>query len=152
MANTEAKTSGSPESLRGLDRVGLDIEQLPPEFKDTEIKQQDLFGFVKSSLRNAPVQVISRTGALHLLGAPTLFLNVSLFEQQPETYVYVVALELVQGAKMERLTGDDRFGGVPTWRAQVVGLTTKCQLVVLKDSIAATGEAFAKDLREVVHR
>ena len=161
----EAKTSGNPAShadavlsrlipspkeefLRGLRMVGLQIERLPAEFEGTDIKQEDLFEFLKPGLASAPVQLLGGPGPLHLSGAPTLFLNVSLFEQQPETYVYVIALELIEDVKLERWSAKEsanRFVRVPTWRAQVVGFTAKGQLSQLKDGIAATGDAFAKD-------
>ena len=145
--DTDVKTSGSQESLSHLDRVGLEIERLPNPLTEEGVTGQELFQLLKERLSDAPVQVVSRIGALHLRGAPTLFLNVSLHERDAESYVYVITLELVQGVSVERLS-DSGFVAAPTWRAQTVGITRKGQLPLLKDTIGATADAFATDLAD----
>jgi hypothetical protein len=145
--DAEVKTSGSPKSLSHLDTVGLEVERLPGPLAEEGVNPQELFGLLKGRLSKAPVQIVSRTGALHLKGAPTLFLNVSLLEREPESYAYVITLELVQGVSLERLSDSDVVAA-PTWRAQTVGFTRKGQLSLLKDQIGATADAFATDFAD----
>jgi hypothetical protein len=143
-ANTNVRTSGSRDSLRHLDRVGLEVEPLPHTLQEGGLTREDLFGVVRARLERAPVQVLSRTGALHLSGAPTLFLEVSLSEQETVSYVYAVALELIQGVRLERLGDSARFLAAPTWRAEAFGLVEESQLASLRDQIGAVADAFAK--------
>ena len=141
-ANTDVKTSGSRDSLRHLDRVGLEVEPLPRALQEEGLTRPQLFRFMQERVERAPVQVVSRTGALHLTGAPTLFLKVSLSEHEPGSYLYTVALELVQGVSLERLCHSDRIFAVPTWRAEAIGLVEHRQLTSLRDQIGATTDAF----------
>jgi hypothetical protein len=143
-ADTEVKTSGSRESLRDLDPVGLEVKQLPSSLKDEGVDQQDVFLFIRERLEKAPLHVISRTGALHRLGSPTLSLEISLFEREPGSFMYTVTLELTQGVSLER-SDSDRFVAAPTWRAETVGLAQKGQLAALKDQMGATADAFVTD-------
>jgi hypothetical protein len=73
----------------------------------------------------------------------TLVLELSLSEREPGPYVYTVALELVQGVSLERLSNADRFFAAPTWRAQAVGVVEHGQLSLLREPIGATADAFA---------
>ena len=139
------KTSGSRDSLRDLGRVGLEIEPLASVMEDEGLSRQELFSLTRERLGRAPVQVLSRTGALHLTGAPTLFLDASISECGSGSYLCIVALELVQGVSLERLSNSDRLFAVPTWRAQASGLIHRRQLSSLKDWIRAIADAFAKD-------
>jgi hypothetical protein len=140
--HTSVRTSGCSDSLYHLERVGLEVEASPHQ--EEGLTRQQLFSFVRERLERAPVQVLSRTGALHLRGAPTLFLEVSLSERQPGSYLYIVGLELVQGVSLERLSESDRFFAVPTWRAQVVGLVEKAEMSSLLDQVGAAADAFVQ--------
>jgi hypothetical protein len=141
-AHADVRTSGSRDSLRHLDRVGLEVEPLPRALQEEGLTRPQLFGFVQERLERAPVEVVSRTGALHLTGAPTLFLQVSLSEHESGSYLYTVALELVQGVILERLSDLDRIFAAPTWRAEAIGLVEHRQLSSLRDQIGATTDAF----------
>jgi hypothetical protein len=143
--DTEVKTSGSQKSLSDLDHVGLEIERLPGALTEEGVNDDDLFRFLAERLETAPVNVLTRTGALHLTGSPTLFLEVSLFERESDSYAYLITLELVQGVSLKRLRDPDRSFGAPTWRAQTVGFTQKGELSLLKDPIGATADAFVAD-------
>jgi hypothetical protein len=143
-ASTDVETSGCSESLHHLERVGLEVETLPRALQEEGLPRQELFSFVRERLERAPVQVLSRTAALHLRGAPTLFLEVSLSERPPGSYLYIVGLELVQGVSLERLSEPDRLFAAPTWRAQVVGVVDRAQMSLLVDQIGAAADAFAK--------
>ena len=141
--HTEVETSGCSDSLRHLERVGLEVESLPRAFQEGGLTRQTLFNFVRERVERAPVHVLSRTGALHLRGAPTLFLEVSLSEQQPGSYLYTIGLELVQGVSLERLSESERQFAAPTWRAQVMGVVDRAHMSLLVDQIGAAADAFA---------
>jgi hypothetical protein len=145
-ANTDVKTFGSRDSLRHLERVGLEVEPPPHALQEEGLNRQELFSFVRGLLERAPVQILSRTGALHLKGAPTLFLELSTSEREPGSYLYTVALELVQRVSLERLSNSDRFFAVPTWRAEAVGVVERKDLSSLRDVVSATADAFANAL------
>jgi hypothetical protein len=70
-ADTEVKTSGSRESLRDLEVVGLEVKRFPSSLKDEGVNEQDVLLFMGERLGKAPVAVISRTGAKHRQGSPT---------------------------------------------------------------------------------
>jgi hypothetical protein len=142
-ANTDVKTSGSRDSMRHLNRVGLEVEPLAHALQGEGFTREGLFSVVRERLEQSPVQVVSRTAALHLRGAPTLFLELSMSEHETGSYVYAVALELVQGVSLERLNHRDRFFAAPTWRAEAIGLVEEGQLSLLVDTIGATADAFA---------
>ena len=143
-AKTDVRTSGSRDSLRYLDRVGLEVEPLPHALQEEGLTREHLFSFVRERLERAPVQVLSRTSALHLKGAPTLFLQVSMSEQENGSFLSVVALELVQGATLERLSDPGRFFAAPTWRALAVGCVGTGQLSLLLDPIGSLADAFVE--------
>jgi hypothetical protein len=143
-ADTEVKTSGSRESLRDLEVVGLEVERLPSSLKDEGVNEQDILSFIRERLEKAPVNVISRTGAEHRRGSPRLSLEVSLFEREPGSFMYTVTLELIQGVGLER-SDHHRFVPAPTWRAEAVGLAQKGQLAALKGQMGATADAFVTD-------
>jgi hypothetical protein len=71
-----------------------------------------------------------------------LFLEVWLSEQDAGSYLFAVALELVQGVNLERLSESDRFFAAATWRAESIGLVQRRQLSLLRDQIGATTDAF----------
>jgi hypothetical protein len=142
-AHTDVETSGCSDSLHNLERVGLEVEALPHALQDEGLTRQELFSFVRERLERAPMQVLSRTGALNLKGAPTLFLAVSLSERQPRSFLYRIDLELVQGVSLERLSQSDRLFAAPTWRAHVVGLVDRAHMSMLVDQIGAAADAFA---------
>jgi hypothetical protein len=122
--------------------VGLEVEPLPRALQEEGLTRPQVVRFVQERLERAPVDVVSRTGALHLTGAPTLFLEVSLFEYESGSYLYTVALELVQGVSLERLSDSTRVFAAPTWRAETIGLVEHRQLSSLRDRIGATTDAF----------
>jgi hypothetical protein len=141
-AHADVRTSGSRDSLRQLNRVGLEIAALPRTLQEEGLTRPQLFRFVRERLERAPVEVVSRTDALHLTGAPTLFLEVSLSEHESGSCLYTVALELIQGVSLERLSDLDRIFAAPTWRAEAIGLVEHRQLSSLRDQIGATTDAF----------
>jgi len=140
---TNVRTSGSLDSLRHLERVGLEVERLPHALQEGGLTQQDLSGVVREHLGRAPGQILTRTGALHLKGAPTLTLSLSVSEEKPGVFVYSVVLELVQGVRFERLNDSSRSVAAPTWRAEATGLVEQGQFALLKDQAAAVAQAFA---------
>jgi hypothetical protein len=93
------------------------------------------------------VQVVSRTGALHLIGAPTLFLELLMSERQPGSFLYAVALELVQGVSLERLNDPARFFAASTWRAHGIGIIETGQLSLLLDQVGPLADAFVEALQ-----
>jgi hypothetical protein len=137
----EVRTSGSRDSLRDLGRVGLEIEPLPRPFLKEGLSREEVFTLVQARLHRVPVQVLSRTDALHMKGAPTLFLQVSLSECGPGSYLYAMALELVQGVSLERLSSP-RFLAAPTWSARGAGLAQRGRLSFLKEQIGVAVDAF----------
>ena len=143
--SVEVKTSGSVASLRDLTRVGLEVERLPKALQEEGMTEQELNKFVRERLSKVPVQILSRIGALHLTGAPTLFLQTSLFETEARSFIYAVELELVQGVTLERETSSGSTLGAPTWRAQAVGVAKKGQLSTVRDEIGAIADVFARD-------
>jgi hypothetical protein len=146
-ANAEVRTSGSPDSLRNLGRIGLEVEPLPRPLLKEGLSRDDVFNLVRARLQRGTVQILNRTGALHVKGAPTLFLRLTLFRWRPRYYLYAVALELVQGVRLERLRDSTRFFAAPTWIAWAVGLVQQGQWPFLQEQISATVDAFvdAKD-------
>lgn len=141
-AHADVRTSGSRDTLRRLERVGLEVEPLPRALQKESLTRPHVLSFVQERLERAPVEVVSRTGALHLTGAPTIFLEVSLFEYESGSHLYTVALELVQGVSLERLSDSARMFAAPTWRAEAIGLVEHRQLSSLRDRIGATADAF----------
>ena len=115
---------------------------MPRALQEEGLTRTQLFSFVQERLERAPVEVVSRTGALHLTGAPTLFLEVSLSEDECGAHLCTVALELVQGVSLERLSDSDRIFAAPTWRAEAIGLIEHRQLSSVRDQIGATTDAF----------
>jgi hypothetical protein len=96
-ADKHVRISGSRDSLRHLEKVGLEFEALPHALQQKGLTRQELFGALQERLQRASVQVVTRTGALHLRGAPTLIfsLEVLMSERTAGPHVYAVSLELV---------------------------------------------------------
>jgi hypothetical protein len=119
----------------------------PPEVLETAgLDRKEMSRLAREPLSEARLQVLTRTGALHLRGAPTLDLEASVVEAEGGTCVCTVDLVLTQGVELERLSGGEaKPFAAPTWRAQVVGFAPKDDLSLVKEQIGAVVQAFIED-------
>ena len=92
-ANTDVKTSGNRDSMRHLNRVGLEVEPLAHALQGEGFTREGLFTVVRERLEQSPVQVLSRTVCAALEGgADSCFLmKLSMSEHETGSYVYAVS-------------------------------------------------------------
>jgi hypothetical protein len=146
IVDNDVKTFGSPRSLRAFTHVGLDVGRVPQPLRDQGLGELEITKLARARLEPVPFQVLTRTGALHVDGAPTLVVDISLVELDAASHLYSVDLELTQGVHLERLRDPDVAMSAPTWRAQAVGVAQTGQLPSLGDKVAAVVDAFGRDL------
>ena len=143
----------SPEL--GTHQVGSARRAIACPSSEEGFSEDEVDRFVREKLDGVAVHIVTRTGALRLQGAPTLYLQSSLLETTGES-IYVVELELVHGVYLEREEGDIRGHAVrapapgsaldaPTWRARAIGVTKRGHLADIRDEIGAVTDVFARD-------
>jgi hypothetical protein len=128
--------------LTGLTHVGLEVLPLPSSVADAGMTETDLFSFVKDRLEGATtLGVLTRTGALHVDGNPTLRLDVAATTAGADTFLHTVVFGLVQVVALERHTdGESRIGAL-TWGVQRTALgppaTARTSTELLVDAFIA---------------
>lgn len=120
------------KSLKGIEGVGVVIEEIDPEAQKDGLKRENLSDIVSQSLSGAGIKVLSGTQANASSGAPSLFVNLNTIKHSGGVYSFTVYLGLEQNVFLAR--NQDIQLKAPTW------------------SVIGTGASLPEDLNSDVEK
>jgi hypothetical protein len=131
-------------TLRGLQGVGVLVEQLPPEVEKEGLNRNRLQMEAESKLRMAGIKVLTKEECLKTPGEPYLYINinVNVAETESDIYPYTIDVMLIQKVSLLRDPGLVAYG--VTWSTGGVGSIGKPILSQLRENVEEMVDIFIK--------
>ncbi|MEQ9619290.1 MAG: hypothetical protein RIG61_08965 [Deltaproteobacteria bacterium] len=100
-------------SLKGIDGVGVEIEEIDPDAQKDGLNGDELASTVTESLGGAGIKVLSKAELNGSVGAPSLFVNINTIKHSGGVYSFTVNIGLEQVVFLARNL--DIKLEAPTW-------------------------------------
>ena len=125
----------SRPTLRGLQGVGVLIENLRFEFEQNGLTRSAIQTDVELKLRQAGIPVLSRDMLLQSAGKPYLYVQVSVCIASSDlSCAFHISVELRQNARLER--DPNIYSSVSTWSTLgLTGTVEKMNVRMVRDSV-----------------
>ena len=122
-------------TLRGLQGIGVLVEQLPPEAENKGLKKDQIQTEVESKLRKAGIKVLTKEECGKTPGEPYLYinLNINLAKTESDIYPYTIDVMLIQ--KVSLLRDPQINSYATTWSTGGIGSIDKQILGQLRESV-----------------
>jgi hypothetical protein len=122
-------------TLRGLQGVGVLVEQLPPEAENKGLKKDQIQTGVESRLQKAGIKVLTKEECAKTPGEPYLYinLNINITKTESDIYPYTVDVMLIQ--KVSLLRDPQIYTYAMTWSTGGIGSIDKQILGQLRESV-----------------
>ena len=131
-ATAGGDTENDRQSLKGLEGVGVVVEDLEAEVEQGGLNTTSIRTDVELKLRQAGITVLTEAEVLAAPGGPILHINVSTVGGP--LYAYFVGVELCQDVRLDRDPSIRIFTAV-TWSVGAVGTVGRSNLRDIRNSI-----------------
>jgi len=131
-------------TLRGLQGVGVLVENLPPEVEKEGLSRSHLQMMTESKLRMAGIKVLTKEECFKTPGEPYLYINinVNIAETESDIYPYTIDVMLIQKVSLLRNPGLVTYA--VTWSTGGVGSIGKPILSQLRENVEEMVDIFIK--------
>jgi hypothetical protein len=112
-------------SLRGLDRVGVIVEPLPPEIEAEGLGAQSMQRLVESKLKAAGIIVLSGDDFLVAPGRPAVYINAriaKLATEQGVSWGYMGSIDISLTQNVYLVRSPDKEIPAATWNTGIIGI------------------------------
>ena len=131
-------------TLRGLDGVGVLVEQLPREVEAEGLTRNQLQKNVESRLRGAGIRVLTREECQKRPGEPYLYINVNVNIAKTESEVYPYSIDAALIQKVSLLRNPKQTTYAVTWSSGGVGSIAREILGELAGNVESIVGLFVK--------
>lgn len=144
MEVVQALDAGSRDSLRGISRVGVVVEDISPEASANGLSQDAIRTAAELILRSKGIRVLTNIERTRLGSAPYLYINVNTLKEELGLYAYAVNVDLKQVVGLLSIKSAQAWGS--TWSASVVGAVGEENLrQIIADGVEPLVKDFAND-------
>ena len=144
MEVVQALDAGSRESLRGISRVGVVVEDISPEASANGLSQDAIRTAAELILRSKGIRVLTNVEGTRPGSAPYLYINVNTLKEELGLYAYAVNVDLKQVVGLLSIKSAHAWGS--TWSASVVGAVGEENLrQIIADGVEPLVKDFAND-------
>ena len=144
MEVVQALDAGSRDSLRGISRVGVVVEDISPEASANGLSQDAIRTAAELILRSKGIRVLTNVERTRLGSAPYLYINVNTLKEELGLYAYAVNVDLKQVVGLLSIKSAQAWGS--TWSASVVGAVGEENLrQIIADGVEPLVKDFAND-------
>ena len=131
-------------TLRGLDGVGVLVEQLAPEVEKEGLIKNQLQIEVELKLKMAGIKVLTKEECLKTPGEPYLYVNVNVNIAKTESDIYPYSIDVLLMQKVSLLRDPKQTTYAVTWSTGGVGSIEKSILSQLRTSVEEMVDLFIK--------
>ncbi|MDF0677374.1 MAG: hypothetical protein P0120_24015 [Nitrospira sp.] len=96
MKVVKALDAGSRESLRGISRLGVVVEDISPDASADSLSQDAIQTAAELILCSKGIRVFTNVERTRLGSVPYLYININMLKEELGLYVYAVNVELKQ--------------------------------------------------------
>jgi hypothetical protein len=131
-------------TLRGLEGVGVLVEQLSPEVEREGLVKSRLQTEAELKLRMAGIKVLTKEECLKTPGEPYLYVNINVNIAKTESGIYPYSIDVLLIQKVSLLRDPKQTTYAVTWSTGGVGSIGKPILSQLQNSVEEILDVFVK--------
>jgi len=129
-------------TLRGLQGVGVLVEQLPPEVENEGLRRNQIQAEVESKLRMAGIKVLTKEECAKMPGEPYLYINLNINITKTESDIYPYSIDVMLIQKVFLLRDPEKNTYTMTWSTGGIGSIDKQILAQLRESVMNVVDVF----------
>ena len=129
-------------TLRGLQGVGVLVEQLPPEVENEGLRRNQIQAEVESKLRMAGIKVLTKEECAKTPGEPYLYINLNINITKTESDIHPYSIDVMLIQKVFLLRDPEKNTYAMTWSTGGIGSIDKQILAQLRESVMNVVDVF----------
>ena len=129
-------------TLRGLQGIGVLVEQLLPEVENEGLRRNQIQAEVESKLRMAGIKVLTKEECAKTPGEPYLYINLNINITKTESDIYPYTIDVILIQKVSLLRDPQKNTYATTWSTGGIGSINKQILGQLRESVIDVVDVF----------